>query len=619
MAARFRKGPTIKTVTQIQANAKKRLRQFRDRSHFSRDAKRIYEKAYYSHASSESFLPETLWRLAEHSTVWSRALYVFVECRFEFSRDKPFDSLNKYIMNLVIIKPLACLILSLTNRDNTLNHMLGDSNITDRQFEFVGGWVRLQANTAKYGLDRLSPTDLTFADDSVFLATETHDIYLRNAKTTNATVHEYNEELRAQSYAREMSTATAYWITLISKVRSMYTANQATLRIVHRPTTGLLDKKYLALSSLSSKILEDFRIPLGPQSKNGGEEFHTASDPQCTGARVFPGLIATKILTANICRRTLTSSDHENNSKQRYFMESDGSSELTKYCFTLKIEGSNESNLMINDKLVFTPIGISGTGGPQSYIRYQKDMLREPIHIATQHLTNAIRLTVLPPPMRSYLPHLFKSPVNETVAATTTVRQVTVLTADDDDDNDQDILWSGTVNRLGIVLLMHLEYLRYSAFRTQRSPNMTLYARNSRNLHSIPENEKNDLMDKTTRIGTVPLRSTRGEEIHRTFIDATPALFAYTYCGRTNKQRAQKHGNRMVVHNTQSKDTQAAEKIKLNSQIRAAHWFQVLQFRSPENGNVERTTKPWKRRHVQFVRKFGSYALKATALMHERH
>ncbi|KAG5453167.1 hypothetical protein CSKR_106997 [Clonorchis sinensis] len=40
------------TVTQIQANATKRLRQFRNRSHFSRDAKQIYEKTCYSHASS---------------------------------------------------------------------------------------------------------------------------------------------------------------------------------------------------------------------------------------------------------------------------------------------------------------------------------------------------------------------------------------------------------------------------------------------------------------------------------------------------------------------------------------------------------------------------------------
>ncbi|KAG5441352.1 hypothetical protein CSKR_103214 [Clonorchis sinensis] len=35
----------------MQANATKRLHQFRKRSHFSRDAKRIYEKTYYSHAS----------------------------------------------------------------------------------------------------------------------------------------------------------------------------------------------------------------------------------------------------------------------------------------------------------------------------------------------------------------------------------------------------------------------------------------------------------------------------------------------------------------------------------------------------------------------------------------
>ncbi|KAG5441523.1 hypothetical protein CSKR_109762 [Clonorchis sinensis] len=40
------------TVTQIQANSTKRLRQLRNRSHFSRDAKLIYERMYYSHASS---------------------------------------------------------------------------------------------------------------------------------------------------------------------------------------------------------------------------------------------------------------------------------------------------------------------------------------------------------------------------------------------------------------------------------------------------------------------------------------------------------------------------------------------------------------------------------------
>ncbi|KAG5443964.1 hypothetical protein CSKR_103785 [Clonorchis sinensis] len=40
------------TVTQMQTNVTKRLHRFRDSSHFSRDAKRIYEKTYYSHASS---------------------------------------------------------------------------------------------------------------------------------------------------------------------------------------------------------------------------------------------------------------------------------------------------------------------------------------------------------------------------------------------------------------------------------------------------------------------------------------------------------------------------------------------------------------------------------------
>ncbi|KAG5447933.1 hypothetical protein CSKR_100953 [Clonorchis sinensis] len=38
-------------VTQMKANATRRLHKFRNKSHFSRDAKRIYEKTYYSHAS----------------------------------------------------------------------------------------------------------------------------------------------------------------------------------------------------------------------------------------------------------------------------------------------------------------------------------------------------------------------------------------------------------------------------------------------------------------------------------------------------------------------------------------------------------------------------------------
>ncbi|KAG5453784.1 hypothetical protein CSKR_113840, partial [Clonorchis sinensis] len=40
------------TVTQMQVNATKRLHKFRNRSHFSRDAKRSYEKTYYSHTLS---------------------------------------------------------------------------------------------------------------------------------------------------------------------------------------------------------------------------------------------------------------------------------------------------------------------------------------------------------------------------------------------------------------------------------------------------------------------------------------------------------------------------------------------------------------------------------------
>ncbi|KAG5454618.1 hypothetical protein CSKR_106010 [Clonorchis sinensis] len=53
------------TVTQMQANATKRLHQFRNRSHFSGDAKRIYEKTCYSHAPSvvSTVTPLAPWKL----------------------------------------------------------------------------------------------------------------------------------------------------------------------------------------------------------------------------------------------------------------------------------------------------------------------------------------------------------------------------------------------------------------------------------------------------------------------------------------------------------------------------------------------------------------------------
>ncbi|GAA47363.1 hypothetical protein CLF_100268 [Clonorchis sinensis] len=57
-----------------------------------------------------------------------------------------------------------------------------------------------------------------------------------------------------------------------------------------------------------------------------------------------------------------------------------------------------------------------------------------------------------------------------------------------------------------------------------------------------------------------------------------------------------------------------AQKLGREFTYREAHWFQQLQFRQPESGNVGHTTKPWRRRHVQFVRKLGGYALKAIAL-----
>ncbi|KAG5454382.1 hypothetical protein CSKR_107237 [Clonorchis sinensis] len=57
------------TVTQMQANATKRLHKFRNRSHFSRDAKRIYEKTYYSHASSVvSTVVPVAHKVAENSS-----------------------------------------------------------------------------------------------------------------------------------------------------------------------------------------------------------------------------------------------------------------------------------------------------------------------------------------------------------------------------------------------------------------------------------------------------------------------------------------------------------------------------------------------------------------------
>ncbi|KER26354.1 hypothetical protein T265_06399 [Opisthorchis viverrini] len=48
------------TVAQIQANVTKGLHKFRNRSQFSRDAKRVSDKTHYSHASPISSITVTL-------------------------------------------------------------------------------------------------------------------------------------------------------------------------------------------------------------------------------------------------------------------------------------------------------------------------------------------------------------------------------------------------------------------------------------------------------------------------------------------------------------------------------------------------------------------------------
>ncbi|KAG5451453.1 hypothetical protein CSKR_107628 [Clonorchis sinensis] len=59
------------SFSSVLAKATKRLRQFRRRSHFSRDAKQIYEKTYYSNAS----LVQPLYLESEinsHMIAWQR-------------------------------------------------------------------------------------------------------------------------------------------------------------------------------------------------------------------------------------------------------------------------------------------------------------------------------------------------------------------------------------------------------------------------------------------------------------------------------------------------------------------------------------------------------------------
>ncbi|KAG5452359.1 hypothetical protein CSKR_105215 [Clonorchis sinensis] len=74
------------TVTQLQSNATKRLHKFRKRSHFSRDEKRIYEKTYYSHASS----------VVSTATLFSITFdkYTHLQINLVFARDSPETQLN---------------------------------------------------------------------------------------------------------------------------------------------------------------------------------------------------------------------------------------------------------------------------------------------------------------------------------------------------------------------------------------------------------------------------------------------------------------------------------------------------------------------------------------------
>ncbi|KAG5450883.1 hypothetical protein CSKR_110285 [Clonorchis sinensis] len=59
----------------MQTNATKRLHEFRNGSHFSRDAKRIYEKTCYSHASS---VVSTVTRLSPLKVVRMPPLFIYL-------------------------------------------------------------------------------------------------------------------------------------------------------------------------------------------------------------------------------------------------------------------------------------------------------------------------------------------------------------------------------------------------------------------------------------------------------------------------------------------------------------------------------------------------------------
>ncbi|GAA56822.1 hypothetical protein CLF_111594, partial [Clonorchis sinensis] len=67
----------------FQANATKRLHKFRNRSHFARDTKRIYEKTYYSHASS---VVSTVTPVSLKSANATKRLHKFRN-RSHFARD----------------------------------------------------------------------------------------------------------------------------------------------------------------------------------------------------------------------------------------------------------------------------------------------------------------------------------------------------------------------------------------------------------------------------------------------------------------------------------------------------------------------------------------------------
>ncbi|KAG5446643.1 hypothetical protein CSKR_108302 [Clonorchis sinensis] len=133
------------TVTQIHTNATKRLGQFPNRYHFSRHTKRIYERTYYSHASSVvstvTHKPGARW------LTWLEREFTDLKAALATA------TVLRFIRNALLIK-----LLKVLRQSTTSLALLGAHQVIAKKHVYTWCTTHMIAESSSTAHDRFRPS-----------------------------------------------------------------------------------------------------------------------------------------------------------------------------------------------------------------------------------------------------------------------------------------------------------------------------------------------------------------------------------------------------------------------------------------------------------------------------